>query len=120
MGISAPAGVLWSAWTACKYGVRPTIWPGWRPGRSNSTGMVRLTVRRVESGLLAREQGLQFGEARAFGFLGHLRFGKRGGSSRARTVFEGKGAGEADFLHQSHGIGEILVGFPGVADDEVG
>ena len=35
--------------TGCRYGERPTIWPGWRPGLSNSTSKVIPTQRAMNA-----------------------------------------------------------------------
>ena len=45
--------------TGWRYGERPTIWPGWRPGFSNSTSKVMPTQLRLERGLLPLDGVLQ-------------------------------------------------------------
>ena len=48
-----------STWTDCSHGDLPISWPGWRPGRSNSTGRVRPTVAALKARACSAEQRLQ-------------------------------------------------------------
>ena len=86
--------------TGCRYGERPTIWPGWRPGFSNSTSKVRPTQRAMNAAC-CRVDRRPAGAAAArpspaSGNLLHVG-GRRAGP---RRIFERIGAGEADLVDQ--------------------
>ena len=107
--------------TGCRYGERPTIWPGWRPGFSNSTSK-RLpdAARREMPPVAGRSRACsrcRRSDLHLFGdLLGHL----GGRRARPRRILEREGAGEADLVDQRQRRLEIVLGLAGEADDEVG
>ena len=106
--------------TGCRYGERPTNWPGSRPGFSNSTSRVRPDKLRVERPPLPGDDRLQACSRSAFTSRGTCRrhLGRR--RARARRILERIGAGKTDLLDERQRRAEILFGLAGKADDEIG
>ena len=105
--------------TACRYGDRPTSWPGSRPGFSNSTSKVRPAKPALKARCWRSIERLQPLQPLGLDRLRHLvlEFGAR--RAGARRIFEGERAGVADLLDQRERVLEIGIGLAGKADDEV-
>ena len=104
--------------TGCRYGERPTIWPGSRPGFSNSTSKVMPTQRAMNAACwrsIASCSRCSRSSFTASGKLVHV----GGGRAGPRRIFERVGAGEADLGDQPQRVVEIALGLAREADDEV-